>query len=55
MNLAPDVFTLREDALVDFTDDVNKDADPGQVIEACAVCPVDALMVYDEDGEQIVP
>lgn len=55
VNLAPDVFTIRQDAIVDFVDEVNNDIDPGQLIEACAVCPVDALLVYDDEGEQIVP
>lgn len=53
-NLAPEVFVLQQDNIVDFEDDIpaiNED----EVVEAASVCPVDALIVEDEDGEQIVP
>lgn len=52
--MAPDVFYIDEDSVAAFKDDTS-DVDQGQLIEACAVCPVDALIVEDEDGEQIVP
>lgn len=54
VNLAPEVFELDEENLVDFMDDP-QDIDQDRLIEACSLCPVDALGVVDEDGEQIVP
>jgi ferredoxin len=53
VNLAPEVFELDEENLVDFTDDP-QDIDQDRLVEACSLCPVDALGVV-EDGEQIVP
>lgn len=53
-NLAPEVFVIREDNIVDFQEDP-PDIEQGRLEEAAAVCPVDALMVEDENGEQIVP
>lgn len=54
VNLAPEVFEIDEDNLVDFRDDA-ADIDQGRLLEACALCPVDALTVLDEEGAQIVP
>ncbi len=54
VNLAPGVFRLDEQNLVTFTDAPEPDA-LDTLIEACAVCPVAALIVTDEDGRQIVP
>lgn len=53
VNLAPEIFELDEENLVTFTDDT-PDIDQDRLIEACSLCPVDALSV-NEDGEQIVP
>lgn len=53
-NLAPEIFVIREDNIVDFQDDT-PDIEEGRLEEAVAVCPVDALLLFDEDGEQIVP
>ncbi len=52
--MAPDVFRLNEESVVEFTDDPEGE-DPDVIVEACALCPVDALSVIDEQGEQIVP
>ncbi|ARA92511.1 hypothetical protein AWN76_004555 [Rhodothermaceae bacterium RA] len=54
VNLAPGVFRLDEQSLVTFTDAPEPDA-LATLVEACAVCPVGALIVTDEDGRQIVP
>jgi ferredoxin len=56
VNLAPEVFQLDEQNLVSFKEGA-KDApiDSARLEEACVLCPVDALLVFDEDGEQIVP
>ncbi len=54
MGLAPDLFELDATGIVTFRADA-PDIDRDQLIEACDVCPVDALVVLDEDGNQIVP
>lgn len=54
VNLAPEIFEIDEENLVDFCEET-PDIDQGRLIEACAVCPVDALSAFDEEGEQIVP
>jgi ferredoxin len=51
--LAAKLFEIDDQNLVRFQEDP-PDMDPEQVKEACTVCPVDALRVYDGD-EQIVP
>ena len=53
-NLAPEVFVIRQDNIVDFKDEV-PDIDAGRLEESMAICPVDALILEDEEGEQIVP
>ena len=53
-NLAPEVFVIRQDNIVDFKDEV-PDIDAGRLEESAAICPVDALILEDEEGEQIVP
>lgn len=50
---APEAFDLDESAVAFFTN-------PGSVarhrlLDACAACPVDAITVTDESGEQIIP
>lgn len=52
--VAPEVLELGSDQIVTFVDEP-EDIDRERLIEACAVCPVDALFVIDEDGNQIVP
>ena len=54
MGLAPELFELDATGIVTFRADA-PDIDRDQLIEACDVCPVDALVVLDEDGNQIVP
>lgn len=54
VNLAPEVFELDENNLVTFREET-PDIDPERLTEACALCPVDALMAFDEEGEQLVP
>ncbi len=50
---APEAFRLAEDGVVVFVkpDEVDRQG----LIDACDVCPVDALSVWDESGRQIVP
>lgn len=57
VNLAPEVFELDEQNLVAFNEGEGGPADieRDRLEEACFLCPVDALLVFDEDGEQVVP
>jgi ferredoxin len=50
---APEVFGLNGDGTVDFLD--VQTMDPERLLEACRVCPVDALTVVDGSGRQLVP
>lgn len=52
-NLAPEIFEIDQQNLVDFQEET-PDIDQDRLVESCAICPVDALIV-EEDGEQIVP
>lgn len=52
--IAPEVFVLGFDGIVEFTEEP-PDIDRDRLIEACDVCPVDALIVHDEEGRRIVP
>ena len=57
VNLAPEVFELDEHNLVAFNEaeggapEIERD----RLEEACVLCPVDALLAFDEEGEQVVP
>ncbi|WP_263840867.1 ferredoxin [Salinibacter sp.] len=53
VGLAAEIFEIDEQNLVRFQEGP-PDIDPERLKEACAVCPVDALRVYDGD-EQVVP
>jgi ferredoxin len=51
---APEAFRVDDDAgLVEFVDPGAVDRE--RLIEACAACPVDALLVWDGSGKQVVP
>lgn len=52
--VAPDHLDLDDDSIVRFADD-GGEIDRETVIEACQVCPVNALIVLDAEGKQIVP
>jgi ferredoxin len=50
---SPEAFVLDEENVVIF---VAPDSVPREVLlRACASCPVDALTVWAEDGNQLVP
>lgn len=56
VRVAPEVLELDEEDVVAFTEDVeDQDVERDQIVEACQVCPVDALTVLDESGDQLVP
>jgi ferredoxin len=50
---APEAFILDEADIAVFRAPEN--VDRACLLKACASCPVDALTVWDEQGEQIVP
>jgi hypothetical protein len=54
MKLAPEVFVFDAETICTFTDPPG-DIEPGGLIEDCHVCPVDALIVLDAAGNQLVP
>jgi ferredoxin len=54
INAAPDLFELDDEQICSFkenTEDISQEI----IIEACSVCPVGALYVFDEEGKQVVP
>lgn len=53
-NLAPEIFVIREDNIVDFQEET-PDIEEGRLEEAVSICPVDALILEDGDGNQIIP
>jgi len=54
MSIAPEVFELDDDQICTFRNPAG-DVERERLIEACQICPVDALIVLDEDGKEIVP
>jgi ferredoxin len=54
MKLAPEVFEFDAEKICAFRDPVG-DVERDRLIEACHVCPVDALIVIDAAGKQLVP
>ena len=54
IKVAGEVFQLDNDGIVTIKPDCGQ-ADREQLLEACRVCPVDALIVIDADGRQLAP
>ena len=54
INVAPEIFELDEDNIVAFQDET-PDIEPDRLTESCVLCPVDALVVHDAEGTQIIP
>ncbi len=50
---APDVFALNDDNLAIVTNPDGADLDT--LLEAAASCPVSAILLYDEEGDQVKP
>lgn len=51
---AEEVFALDDDDIAVFKNPPGT-VDRKRLLDACAVCPVDALEVWDKDGEKLVP
>jgi len=50
---SPEAFILDNEDIAVFR--APETVDRACIVKACASCPVDALTVWDESGEQIVP
>jgi ferredoxin len=51
--IAPEVFTIGEERTVTFRADA-PDIGRERLLEACRVCPVNALSVLDATGQRVV-
>jgi len=54
MVVAPDLFEFGEDNICTYAEEADG-VERDTVIEACEACPVDALIVIDSAGKQLVP
>lgn len=54
VELAPQVFRMDDEGIVTFVDEPQP-IDRARLIDACRVCPVDALSAFDEDGHAVAP
>ena len=52
--VAPEIFELDEENIISFKED-EAEVEKEKIVEACSVCPVNALYVLDKDGKQLVP
>lgn len=53
VTVAPEAFRLDDDGIVAFVEPRRVERE--RLIAACAACPVDALLVWDAQGTQLVP
>lgn len=51
---APEAFLLDDEGIADFRDDATETTRE-RIMAACDSCPVDALMAFDEQGDQLIP
>jgi ferredoxin len=49
----PEVFEIGEDGIVTFREDA-PEIPRGRLLEACRICPVNALSVLDGTGKKLV-
>lgn len=54
VTVAPEVFELDSTMVVSFCAGA-PDIERERLIEACEVCPVDALAAFDDGGESVLP
>jgi ferredoxin len=59
VKLGHEVFELDADGIVTFRAGAGSESssaiEPDRLVEACLVCPVDALIATDETGKQLAP
>ena len=53
--IAPEVFRLDDEGIVEFTPEAGAMLDRDRLVEACRSCPVDALTAIDADGNVLAP
>jgi ferredoxin len=53
VTVAPEVFELDSTMVVSFCADA-PDVERERLIEACGVCPVDALSAFDGEGKSVL-
>lgn len=51
---APEAFEFDGEGIATFVEAAEA-TERERLLEACRACPVDALVVLDEEGEQLVP
>lgn len=54
VKIAPDVFELDQESVTSFVVEPCQ-IDRERLLEACELCPVNALIVFDASGKQLVP
>jgi ferredoxin len=54
MKVAPGAFEFDDETICAFKESP-PEIEQERLIDACTVCPVDALIVIDEHGKQLVP
>lgn len=52
--VAPEIFELDDERIIRFREPAGE-VPADRVVEACDVCPVDALSAIGEDGRRLVP
>ena len=53
VTVAPEVFELDSTMVVSFCADA-PEIDRARLIEACGICPVEALSAFDADGKSVL-
>jgi ferredoxin len=53
VDVAPEAFQLDDENIVILVDPERVDRE--RLLKACGACPVDAITVWDANGEQLVP
>ena len=54
IHAAPDFFELDDERICSFKE-TKEETRKDIIVEACSVCPVNALFVFNDEGKQIVP
>ena len=59
IRVAPQVLALDSQQVVSFNPEASEAelaaVDEADLIEACEVCPVEAITAHDDDGEKVAP